>query len=72
MSGFDTAKRIRRVAPDTRIVFFSIHDTPTTARLAGADGFVSKSSAAQELPRIIQHVLTAGEVRRPSASLSAE
>jgi DNA-binding NarL/FixJ family response regulator len=66
MSGFDTAKRIRHVAPETRIVFFSIHDTPTTARLAGADGFVSKSSAAQDLPRAIRQVLTAGEPRTPS------
>jgi DNA-binding NarL/FixJ family response regulator len=57
MGGFDTAKRIRQVAPDTRIVFFSIHETPTTARLVGADAFVSKSSAAKDLANTIQHVL---------------
>ena len=65
MSGFDTASRIRRVAPLTRIVFFSIHDTPTTARLAGADGFVSKSSAAAELASTIRRVLATGETQRP-------
>ena len=65
MSGFDTATRIRRVAPETRIVFFSIHDTPTTARLAGADGFVSKSSAAAELASTIRRVLATGETQRP-------
>src|SRR5258708_10349811 len=47
MGGFDTAKRIRRVAPSTRIVFFSVHETPTTARLVGADAFGSKASTAQ-------------------------
>jgi DNA-binding NarL/FixJ family response regulator len=57
LGGFDTAKRIRQVAPDTRIVFFSIHETPTTARLVGADAFVSKSSAAKDLASTIQRVL---------------
>lgn len=57
MGGFDTAKEIRRVAPSTRIIFFSVHETPTTARLVGADAFVSKSSAAQDLPRTIIQVL---------------
>lgn len=57
MGGFDTAKQIRRVAPLTRIIFFSIHETPTTARLVGADAFVSKAAAAQELPRTIVQVL---------------
>jgi len=57
MGGFDTAKQIRRLAPSTRIIFFSMHETPTTARLVGADAFVSKASAAQELPRTIIQVL---------------
>jgi DNA-binding NarL/FixJ family response regulator len=57
MGGFDTAKRIRQAAPTTRIIFFSIHETPTTARLVGADAFVSKASAAQDLARTIHRVL---------------
>jgi DNA-binding NarL/FixJ family response regulator len=61
MGGFDTAKQIRRLAPSTRIIFFSIHETPTTARLVGADAFVSKASAAQELPRTIIQVLARDE-----------
>ena len=43
--------------PDTKIVFFSIHETPTTARLVGADAFVSKASAAEDLARTINQVL---------------
>jgi DNA-binding NarL/FixJ family response regulator len=65
LGGFDTAKQIRRVAPSTRIIFFSIHETPTTARLVGADAFVSKASAAQELPRTIIQVLGDGGPPRP-------
>ena len=66
MGGFDTAKRIRQVAPDTRIVFFSIHETPTTARLVGADAFVSKASAAKDLANTIQNVLEGhGNPRTP-------
>jgi two-component system invasion response regulator UvrY len=64
LGGFDTAKRIRMLSPSTRIVFFSIHETPTTARLAGADAFVSKSSAAQDLPRTIAEVLAGGGMQR--------
>lgn len=60
MGGFDTAKGIRRVSPSTRIVFFSVHETPTTARLVGADAFVSKASAAQDLARTIVRVLEGG------------
>lgn len=57
MNGFDTARRIRQLAPTTGIIFFSLHDTPTIARLVGADAFVSKGSIAQDLPRAIRHVL---------------
>lgn len=65
MSGFDTAKQIRQVSPSTRIIFFSVHETPTTARLVGADAFVSKSSAAQDLPRTVVQVLARDASIRP-------
>jgi DNA-binding NarL/FixJ family response regulator len=68
MGGFDTAKRIRRLSPSTRIVFFSIHETPTTARLVGADAFVSKSSAAKDLALTIRRVVTSTETPRPPAT----
>lgn len=62
LGGFDTALRIRRISPSTKIIFFSIHDTPTTARLVGADAFVSKSAAAGELARTITSVLQGGGI----------
>jgi DNA-binding NarL/FixJ family response regulator len=66
LGGFETAKRIRRVSPSTKIIFFSIHETPTTARLVGADAFVSKSSAAGELARTITSVLAGGGINQSS------
>jgi two-component system invasion response regulator UvrY len=64
LGGFDTAKRIRQISPETKIIFFSIHETPTTARLVGADAFVSKASAAGELARTITHVMDGGGITR--------
>jgi two-component system nitrate/nitrite response regulator NarL len=57
LNGLDAAKQIREIAPSTRIVFFSIHEMPTAAGLVGADGFVSKSLAAEQLERMIDAVL---------------
>ena len=57
MNGFEIAARIRLVAPSIRIVFFSAHEIPATARLVGADAFVSKSSTLQELVFTLNRVL---------------
>jgi two-component system nitrate/nitrite response regulator NarL len=64
MNGFEVAREIRRIAPSTKIVFFSIHDVPATAREVGADGFVLKSSGVEALEKtletVLQHRLAAG------------
>src|SRR5580704_4934391 len=60
MNGLEAAREIRRVVPSTIIVMFSIHDSfqmIETAREAGADAFVRKSAAAQELVRTIRDLL---------------
>ena len=57
LGGLDAAKQIREIAPSTRIVFFSIHEMPTAAQLVGADAFVSKSLAAEQLEKTIDAVL---------------
>lgn len=51
MSGTRAAKAIRAVAPETKIVFLSMHDSPTVGemvKMAGADGFISKHCHAKE------------------------
>src|SRR5260370_5446351 len=57
MNGFEIAARIRLVAPSIRIVFFSAHEVPATARWVGADAFVSKSCPLQELVLTVNRVL---------------
>lgn len=57
MNGFETAREIRRIAPHTKIVFFSMHETPTTARAVGADAFVAKSHLAKDLATTLTRLL---------------
>jgi DNA-binding NarL/FixJ family response regulator len=54
LNGIEAARRIRRVAPESKILFLSQYDTWATAREAlktGAAGYVVKSDAASELIR---------------------
>jgi DNA-binding NarL/FixJ family response regulator len=60
MNGFETAAKIRLIAPLIRIVLFSVHEISTTARWVGADAFVSKSSTPQELALTVNRVLQSG------------
>jgi DNA-binding NarL/FixJ family response regulator len=62
MNGFETAAKLRQMAPSVKIVFFSVHEIPTTARWVGADAFVSKSCAPQELVLTVNRVLQSSEV----------
>ncbi len=62
MNGFDVATQIRRVAPMTKIVLFSLHDVPVTAREVGADAFVSKSSGVAQLLATIDRLTAPGPI----------
>jgi two-component system response regulator NreC len=55
-SGFQAAYEIHEISPYTRIVFFSMHNVPFTAREVGADAFVSKSAPVNELLAAIERV----------------
>jgi DNA-binding NarL/FixJ family response regulator len=57
LNGFDAAVEIKKVAPSTKIILFSIHEIPSTARVVGADAFVQKDSPPEELVLTIQRVL---------------
>ena len=57
INGFEVTQEIRRIAPSTKIVLFSIHDVPATAREVGADGFVLKSSGVEVLEKTLETVL---------------
>jgi DNA-binding NarL/FixJ family response regulator len=57
-NGFEAASEIRRIAPSTKIVFYSVHDVPAAAKEVGGDAFVSKSNAAEELLATIERVVS--------------
>jgi len=57
MNGFETAARMREIAPKVKIVFYSIHEIPATARISGGDAFISKAAASQELIMTVNRVM---------------
>src|ERR1700730_4849268 len=57
LNGFDTALEIKRIAPSTKIILFSIHEIPSKAQIIGADAFVQKGCPPGELVLTIQRVL---------------
>jgi DNA-binding NarL/FixJ family response regulator len=60
MNGFEVAKRIHQVSPDSRIIFVSANNSRMIALAAlsdGAMGFVSKQNARDELLHAIQAVM---------------
>ena len=57
LNGFDAALEIKKVAPSTKIILFSIHNIPSTAQIIGADAFVQKGSPPEELILTIQRIL---------------
>ena len=57
MNGFEAAAQMRKIAPSVKIIFYSIHEIPTAARLSGGDAFVSKASSLQELTMTVNRVL---------------
>jgi DNA-binding NarL/FixJ family response regulator len=72
MNGFEAAANIVTVAPSMRIVFFSAHEVPATAQWVGADAFVSKSSALDDLLFTVSRVLKSSKIVRPQLrSMSA-
>ena len=68
MNGFEAAEKIRRSAPSTKIVIFSVHEIPASARIVGADAFVPKSADADDLISAIE--LVASPQRNPKSNHS--
>lgn len=66
MNGLEAAREIRKLAPATKIVIFSMHDSPamkTEFLKIGADAFVLKSQAANELTATIARLLQSTAVK---------
>jgi len=72
MGGLEGAGKIRERAPDARILFLSMHDQARDVRQAfdaGADGYLLKSAADEDLVRAVRAV--AGGERYVHPSLGA-
>jgi two-component system response regulator NreC len=66
MNGFEVAAEIRKVAPRTKIIVFSMHDSrqiSEQAIQAGADAYVVKSALSDELEKTIHSLLDGDESR---------
>lgn len=60
LNGMDTARQIRKVSPDTKIIIFTMHETEELVRevfRAGAQGYVLKSDAGTHLLAAVNSVL---------------
>jgi DNA-binding NarL/FixJ family response regulator len=60
MNGLEAAAEIRRLAPKTRIVILTMHDSAqmrNQSQEAGADAFITKSQVASKLLQVVQSLL---------------
>ena len=60
MNGIDAARQIRTVSPSTKVVIFTMHDSPqitTAARDAGAAACLTKTTLGDQLQRVVAQVL---------------
>lgn len=68
LNGLDAARRLRKLVPESRIIFLTMHADPTYASEAfeaGAAGYLLKRSAASELAAAIATVLDGGKYLTP-------
>jgi DNA-binding NarL/FixJ family response regulator len=60
LNGLDAAREIKKSLPDSKLLFLTMHASPTYATealKAGGSGYLLKQSAATELPEAIKAVL---------------
>jgi DNA-binding NarL/FixJ family response regulator len=59
LNGLDAARRLRKIVPQARLIFVTVHadaDYVNQAFQAGASGYLLKRSAGSELPQAVQAV----------------
>ena len=73
LNGLDTARQLKKLVPDAKLLFLTMHSSPTYAAeafRAGARGYLLKQSAASELPQAIEAVLKGQTYLTPSITKS--
>ena len=69
LNGFEAARQLRILAPDSKLIFLTMHASPTYATEAfqvGVSGYLLKRSAASELSLAIRSVLHGQHYLTPS------
>ncbi len=69
LNGIDAARQIKRLRPDTKLIFLTMQTSPTYATEAleaGASGYLLKHSAPVELPLAINSALRGQRYLTPS------
>lgn len=57
LNGFDTALAIRGIAPEIKILLYSVHAIPSSAQIVGADACVQKGTSTTELLQVIKRLM---------------
>lgn len=68
LNGFDAAQQLRKAAPNTKVIFVTMHEDPAyvqAALRAGASGYVVKSAASAELLAAIDAAVVGGKYVSP-------
>ena len=71
LNGLDAARQLTKLVPESKLIFLTMHTTPTyvtEAFKAGASAYLIKQSAAAELPLAIQAVLKGQHYMTPSVT----
>jgi RNA polymerase sigma factor (sigma-70 family) len=69
LNGLDAARQVKKSVPEAKLLFLTMHASPTYATEAfkvGASGYLLKQSAASELPQAIEAVLNGQTYLTPS------
>ncbi len=73
LNGLDAARQLTKLVPESKLIFVTMHATPTYVTEAfkvGATGYLIKQSAADELRQAIQAVLRGQHYMTPSVTKS--
>lgn len=73
VDGVKAAYEIRRISPETKIVFLTIHNTPEAAQITRmwSHGFVPKSAAGTELIPLLNRLIGGFDDKPPRRSRRA-
>lgn len=71
LNGLDAARQLTKLVPDSKLIFLTVHTTPTYVTEAfkvGAVGYLVKQSATAELKQAIQAVMRGQHYMTPSVT----